>query len=133
MKAIPILLFTSKSFQTLDTTYSKHKPSGLSASFLLPYLSQLELIAAFACMQLGPDVCEKELLAAFRRFGHVTGHSMIRRSHCAFVDFESPAAAAEAKHALNGATFASCRIRLEFKVSGAFPIQPSDRWPLNNG
>ncbi|KAK9832226.1 hypothetical protein WJX74_003620 [Apatococcus lobatus] len=65
--------------------------------------------------QLGPDVNEKELLAAFRRYGRVTGHSMIRKSNCAFVDFESAAAATEAKQALNGARFSSCQIRLEYK------------------
>lgn len=70
-------------------------------------------------LQLGSDVDEKELLAAFRRFGRVTGHSMIRRSNCAFVDFESSADAAEAKEALNWARFGSCHIRLEFKVRKA--------------
>ena len=77
-------------------------------------------------LQLGPDVNEKELLAAFRRYGRVTGHSMIRKSNCAFVDFESAAAATEAKQALNGARFSSCQIRLEYKVSSGPPLKTHD-------
>ena len=47
---------------------------------------------------------------------------MIRKSNCAFVDFESAAAATEAKQALNGARFSSCQIRLEYKVGFGPPL-----------
>ena len=75
---------------------------------------------------------ETELLAAFRRCGTVTGHSFIRRSNCAFVDFDSIAAASEAKQALNGARFASCQIRLEFKVGALHGRLASSMCVLSN-
>ncbi|KAK9868463.1 hypothetical protein WJX84_003936 [Apatococcus fuscideae] len=96
------------------------RPGGLRRPSSPPGPPPTQFASEFACRtlwvgQLGPDVSETELLAAFRRCGTVTGHSFIRRSNCAFVDFDSIAAASEAKQALNGARFASCQIRLEFK------------------
>ncbi|KAK9808751.1 hypothetical protein WJX72_002976 [[Myrmecia] bisecta] len=81
--------------------------------------------------QVGPEVDEEDILQAFRRYGNVVGHKFLRRSHCAFIDFDKPSAAAAAKNALVGARFGPCQIRLEFKderrPGGGGPVGPSFR------
>jgi len=64
---------------------------------------------------VGPDIAEEELVAAFGRFGTLTGWKFLRRSNCAFIDFQSGAAAAAARAALHGAAFGPWAIRIEFK------------------
>jgi len=70
---------------------------------------------ADARLQVGPDIAEEELVAAFGRFGTLTGWKFLRRSNCAFIDFQSGAAAAAARAALHGAAFGPWQIRIEFK------------------
>ena len=57
--------------------------------------------------QVHESVTDDMLLGAFRRFGDVVSYRIIRSSHCAFVDFGTHAAAAEALRNLNGARMGS--------------------------
>ena len=45
------------------------------------------------------------MIAAFRAHGPIAGWKVLRRSNCAFIDFETGAGAAAARDALPGATF----------------------------
>ena len=65
--------------------------------------------------QVGPTVNEDKLINAFREYGVVTGWKFLRRSNCAFIDFETPASATAALEALHGVSFSGCQIRIEFK------------------
>ena len=51
------------------------------------------------------------MLAAFKAHGPLVGWKFLRRSNCAFIDFESPAGAASARTALHGAELGGCVIR----------------------
>ena len=55
--------------------------------------------------QVGSAVAEEEMIAAFREFGPISGWKFLRRSNCAFIDFETGAGAAAAREALHGAAF----------------------------
>lgn len=59
---------------------------------------------------------EAELLQAFRRFGEVVGHRLLRGSHCAFIDFLTHAAAAEARRSMHGVRLGPQAIRVEWKA-----------------
>lgn len=69
-------------------------------------------------VQVGPQVDEKRMIAAFRQHGTVTDWKVLRRSHCAFIDFETAEDAAAAKEALHNADFGGSVIRIEFKDEG---------------
>ncbi|KAK9837091.1 hypothetical protein WJX81_002340 [Elliptochloris bilobata] len=81
--------------------------------------------------QVGPDIPEEDLVSAFRRFGTLTGWRVLRRSHCAFIDFQSGVAAAAARDALHGAVFGPWQLRIEFREEG-HPMgrggMPPARW-----
>ena len=72
--------------------------------------------------QVGPDVDEEVLIAAFKRHGRVTGHKLLRSSNCGFIDFEHVEDAASAREALHNFAFGSCDIRVEFKVCCSFML-----------
>ncbi len=65
--------------------------------------------------QVGPAVNEDRLIAAFRDYGMVTGWKFLRRSNCAFIDFDTPGSAAAALEALQGVNFNGSHVRIEFK------------------
>lgn len=84
--------------------------------------------------QVGPAVTEDRLIAGFREYGMVTGWKFLRRSNCAFIDFDSPASAAAALEALHGANFNGCQIRIEFKDErGNSGPHPGGRGPPLRG
>lgn len=66
-------------------------------------------------LQVGPDIAEEELIAAFQHFGTLSGWKFLRRSNCAFFDFNSGVAAAAARDALHGASFGPWQLRIEIK------------------
>ena len=55
--------------------------------------------------QVGSAVAEEDMISAFREHGPIAGWKFLRRSNCAFIDFETGAGAAAAREALHGATF----------------------------
>ena len=65
---------------------------------------------------MGPDIEEEELIDAFKKHGRLQGYKLIRGSNCGSIDFERVEDAASAREALHEATFASCQLRVEFKV-----------------
>jgi hypothetical protein len=68
------------------------------------------------CLQVGPELTDREVLEAFGKFGRLTGYRFLRNSNCAFIDFESVAAAADARQAMHGMRFDMWALRVEFKV-----------------
>ena len=66
--------------------------------------------------QIHESVCEDEVLNAFRQYADVPSYRFLRSSHCAFLDFPSSAAAADARDKLNGTRFGPQAIRVEWKV-----------------
>jgi RNA recognition motif-containing protein len=59
----------------------------------------------------GPPMCRQvrdaDLRDVFGRFGKLKGLTLLAGSHCAFVDFVSPDAAAAARNSTNGRCVAS--------------------------
>jgi RNA recognition motif-containing protein len=85
-------------------------------------------------MQVGPAVNEDRLIGAFREYGMVTGWKFLRRSNCAFIDFDTRASAAAALEALHGVNFNGCQIRIEFKDErGQSMPAPGGRGPQPRG
>ncbi len=73
------------------------------------------------------DVNKAALLRAFEEYGHITGHTFLHASDCAFIDFENERDAAAAKEALEGALFDGHRIRIEFKDEARGPPRGGSR------
>ncbi|CAL5218711.1 g423 [Coccomyxa viridis] len=77
--------------------------------------------------QVCRDVNKAALLRAFEEYGHITGHTFLHASDCAFIDFETERDAAAAKEALEGALFDGHRIRIEFKDEARGPPRGGGR------
>ena len=58
------------------------------------------------------------MIAAFRAHGPIAGWKFLRRSNCAFIDFETGAGAAAARDALHGATFSGWGFAWKFTAGG---------------
>lgn len=76
-----------------------------------------DLGVSFEYLQVGPEVDERELIAAFEKHGSLSGYKLLRGSMCGFIDFERIEDAAAARFALHEAEFADCELRVEYKVA----------------
>lgn len=75
--------------------------------------------------QVGPEVDEDELIAAFNRYGRVVGYKLLRGSHCGFIDFDRVESAAAAREALRNSAVGGCEIRVEFKAQAGLLFNPA--------
>ncbi len=67
---------------------------------------QLQVNMGVPPAQVSQSASEDDIVAAFRKHGGaLAGWKFLRRSNCAFIDFESPGGAAAARDALHGAEF----------------------------